>query len=80
MERLAQENSCRALLTVAQAAERLAVRPSTIRSWLSKGVLPRTKCGRCTRISADAIDAFIVVHTSSARVPFEEWKQGGDGR
>jgi excisionase family DNA binding protein len=48
------------LLTVAQAAERLAVRPSTIRSWLSKGLLPRTKCGRCTRISSHAIDAFIV--------------------
>lgn len=80
MEPLAQENSSRALLTVVQAAERLAVRPSTIRSWLSKGLLPRTKCGRCTRISAEAIDAFIVAHTTSARVPFEEWGQGGDGQ
>jgi len=72
MQALAQENSSRLLLTVAQAAERLAVRPSTIRSWLSKGVLPRTKCGRCTRISAEAIDTFIEAHTTSARVCFEE--------
>jgi excisionase family DNA binding protein len=80
MEPLAQENSSRALLTVAQAAERLAVRPSTIRSWLSKGLLPRTKCGRCTRIPAGAIDAFIVAHTTSAGVPLEEWKRQGEGR
>ena len=76
----AESSSRSSLLTVAQAAERLAVRPSTVRSWLSKGVLPRTKCGRCTRISADAIDAFIVAHTTSARIPFEEWERGGDGR
>lgn len=52
------------LLTVAQAAQRLAVRPSTIRSWLSKGLLPKTKCGRCTRVSADAVEAFIAVNTT----------------
>lgn len=78
MEPLAQENSSRALLTVVQAAERLAVRPSTIRSWLSKGLLPRTKCGRCTRISAEAIDAFIVAHTTAMRLPpVEQWERGG---
>jgi excisionase family DNA binding protein len=51
------------LLTVAEAAQRLSVRPSTIRSWLSKGRLPRTKCGRCTRVPADAVEAFISANT-----------------
>jgi excisionase family DNA binding protein len=76
---MALENSSNApLLTVAQAAERLAVRPSTIRSWLSKGLLPKTKCGRCTRISTDAIDAFIVAHTTSARPPaYEQLERSG---
>jgi excisionase family DNA binding protein len=52
------------LLTVTQAAERLAVRPSTIRSWLGKGILPKTKCGRCTRVAASAVEAFISDNTT----------------
>jgi excisionase family DNA binding protein len=59
-----ESNPRTVLLTVAQAAERLAIRPSTVRSWLGKGLLPKTKCGRCTRVSADAVEAFISAHTT----------------
>jgi excisionase family DNA binding protein len=61
---MTETNSYPKLLTVAQAAERLAVRPSTVRSWLSKGILPKTKCGRCTRVAASAVDAFISANTT----------------
>jgi excisionase family DNA binding protein len=63
--------SSRSLLTVEEAAERLAVRPGTIRSWLGKGLLPRVKCGRCTRIPADAVEIFIAAHTTPARCEHE---------
>jgi excisionase family DNA binding protein len=61
-----ENSSSPRLLTIAQAADRLAVRPSTVRSWLRKGYLPKTKCGRCTRIPADAVEDFISAHTTPA--------------
>jgi excisionase family DNA binding protein len=63
-EPMSERNSAPILLTVTQAAERLAVRPSTIRSWLGKGILPKTKCGRCTRVAASAVEAFISDNTT----------------
>lgn len=47
------------LLKVEQAAEIATVRPSTIRSWLTKGKLPRLKVGRCTRILREDLENFI---------------------
>jgi excisionase family DNA binding protein len=55
------------LLTIPQAAEILAVKPVTVRSWLTKGLLPRTKIGRCVRIPAASIGQFIQSNTTPAR-------------
>ncbi len=55
------------LLTIPEAAEILAVRPVTIRLWISKGRLPRTKLGRCVRIPAADVERFIQANTTPAR-------------
>ncbi len=48
-------------LTPEAAAERLDVAPTTVRSWLRKGVLKGSKLagGKLWRISEEAIDEFI---------------------
>ena len=55
------------LLTVAEAAQRLAVKPATVRAWLAKRKLPRVNCGRAVRIPAEAIAEFIERNTIPAR-------------
>lgn len=55
------------LLTIPETAERLAVKPVTVRSWLTKGLLPRTKIGRCVRIPAAEVERFIRENTTPAR-------------
>ena len=57
------------LLSVAEAAEALALKPATIRAWLLQRKLPRVNCGRAVRIPADAIAAFIKANTIPAREP-----------
>lgn len=57
------------LLTVAEVAERLAVREGTVRLWLAQRRLPRVNCGRAVRIPAEAIEAFITRNTVPAREP-----------
>ncbi len=47
------------LLKIEQAAELATVRPSTIRSWLGKGRLPKIKVGRLTRILRSDLEEFI---------------------
>lgn len=47
------------LLRVEEAARIATVRPSTIRSWLTKGKLPRLKIGGCTRILREDLEQFI---------------------
>ncbi len=49
------------LLTPEAAAERLDVAPTTVRSWLRKGILAGTKVGggKLWRISEDAIVEFV---------------------
>lgn len=55
-----------ALLSVEQAAERLGVRPSTIRSWiLKRQKLEIVKVGRLVRIPESAIDKLIDDNTIS---------------
>lgn len=54
------------LLTPEQAAEILAVRPVTVRSWIADGRLPRVKLGRCVRVPADAVARFIEANTTPA--------------
>jgi excisionase family DNA binding protein len=57
----------RNLLTVAEAAERLAVKPSTIRAWLAQRRLPCVHCGRAIRVPLEAVEQFISGHTIPAR-------------
>lgn len=57
------------LLTVKEAAERLALKEATIRAWVSRRKLPRVNCGRAVRIPAQAITEFIERNTIPAREP-----------
>lgn len=48
------------LLTVASAAERLAVKPATIRAWiLRREKLEVVRVGRCVRITEASVQALI---------------------
>jgi excisionase family DNA binding protein len=55
------------LLSVQETAERLGLKPATIRAWLLRRKLPRVNCGRAVRIPADAIAQFIERNTIPAR-------------
>jgi excisionase family DNA binding protein len=55
------------LLSVKEASELLALKPATIRAWLSRRKLPRVNCGRAVRIPADAVADFIERNTIPAR-------------
>jgi excisionase family DNA binding protein len=55
------------LLTVAQTAEALNLKVSTVRAWLAKRKLPRVNCGRAVRIPAEAVAEFIQHNTIPAR-------------
>jgi excisionase family DNA binding protein len=55
------------LLTVAEAAEALNLKMSTIRAWIAKRKLPRVNCGRAVRIPAEAIAEFIERNTIPAQ-------------
>ena len=46
-------------ITVEQAAERLQVKPNTIRVWIKQGHIPGRKIGRVYRIPEQALDALI---------------------
>ena len=49
------------LLTTEEAAKRIGVKQTTVRTWLNKGLLKGTKVGggKLWRISEDAIEDFI---------------------
>lgn len=47
------------LLTPEQAAERLAMKPRTVKDWLQKGKLPASRAGKCWRIREADLDEFI---------------------
>jgi excisionase family DNA binding protein len=56
------------LLSVNEAAQALAVKPSTIRAWrIRRKNLPFVQCGRAVRIPSDAIEKFIRENTVPAR-------------
>ncbi len=55
------------LLTVAEAAQALGLKPATVRAWLLRRRLPRVSCGRAVRIPAEAIAEFIERNTISAK-------------
>lgn len=55
------------LLTVAETAEALNIKISTVRAWLAKRKLPRVNCGRAVRIPAEAITRFVEKNTIPAK-------------
>lgn len=56
------------MLTVAQAAELLGLKESTLRAWLlHRKNLPFVRCGRAVRIPAAAVAEFIERNTVPAR-------------
>ena len=55
------------LLTVAETADALNLKISTVRAWLAKRKLPRVNCGRAVRIRSEAITQFIERNTIPAR-------------
>jgi excisionase family DNA binding protein len=57
----------RQLLTVQETAERLGLKPATIRAWLLRRKLPRVNCGRAVRIPADAVERFVTANTIPAK-------------
>jgi len=59
------------LLNVQEAADRLGLKPATVRAWLLRRKLPRVNCGRAVRIPAEAIEAFVQANTIPAREPHQ---------
>lgn len=57
----------KSLLTVAETAEALNLKISTVRAWLAVRKLPRVNCGRAVRIPADAVAQFIERNTIPAK-------------
>ena len=57
------------LLSVAETAEALNLKVSTVRAWIAKRKLPRVNCGRAVRVPADAVAEFIERNTIPAREP-----------
>lgn len=56
------------LLSVQETAERLGLKPATIRAWLLRRKnLPFVRCGRAVRIPAEAVAEFIERNTIPAR-------------
>ena len=51
------------LLTLEQAAERLAISLATIRSWVWKRKIEVVKIGRCVRIREEVLDDLIARNT-----------------
>jgi excisionase family DNA binding protein len=49
----------REFLTIEEVAERLRVKPDTVRAWLRQGRLQGIKAGRLWRIRPSAVEAFI---------------------
>jgi len=61
------EGEMKHLLTVAETAEALNLKISTVRAWLAKRKLPRVNCGRAVRIPAQAVEEFITQNTIPAQ-------------
>jgi len=59
LQRYAQRRSATRLLTLEQAAERLGLKPVTVRMWASARKISRVKLGRAVRISESAIAKII---------------------
>jgi excisionase family DNA binding protein len=54
------------LLTVAETAAALGLKPSTVRAWLLRRKLLFVRCGRAIRIPEQAVEEFIARNTTPA--------------
>lgn len=59
------------LLTIAEAASLLRLKPSTMRAWILRRRLPYCKVGRLVRIRRADVDALIAASLVPSR-PFED--------
>ena len=57
------------LLTVVEAAERLGMKPATIRLWLAKRKLGHVKLSRAVRVPESEVERMIEEGTIPAREP-----------
>jgi excisionase family DNA binding protein len=55
------------LLRVSEAAERLGLKPHTLRLWLAARRLPIVRLGRAVRVPEQAVEDFISSNTVPAR-------------
>jgi len=55
------------MLTVAQAADRLGMKPATIRLWIAKRKLAHVKLSRAVRVPEAEVDRMIRENTIPAR-------------
>ena len=55
-------------LTIREAADRLGVSETTIRTWArrKRDPLPHMRCGRVVRIPSDGLTAWVTDHTTGA--------------
>ena len=47
------------MLTLKQAAEKLAIKPDTVKGFIKSGALQGAKIGKCYRIEQSDLDSFI---------------------
>lgn len=58
----------KALLTVAEAAQRLSLGRATTYQLVRRGELPSMRVGRAVRVPVRALDAWITAHTSGGEI------------
>ena len=66
---LAEVSDLSRILTVEEAATKLRVKPSTVREYLKRGMIPGRKLGRSWRIVETELDSFL---SSSRPIPLSE--------
>ena len=63
MPRTSQRPTTGRLLTIKEVAERLTLKPKTVRNWLSLRKLPYVEIARFTRVPEDAIEQYLAANT-----------------
>jgi excisionase family DNA binding protein len=59
LSKFAEDCAMSQLLTIKQAAERLACSEAAIRKWISQGRLTRVKLGRLTRLRLEDVERMV---------------------
>lgn len=66
------------LLTVHEVADRLRVKPRTLREWLKEGRIRASKVGRDWRIEPAAVDEYLRRQGVKVRLDPDAWQAGFD--